>query len=234
MLDKLLKDCRGNVIMIFGMLLVPLLIAAGFAIDYQQTIKRKSKVQLVLDSAVLAAARVKQTGASHAAVKLSVQDFLDGQIEGLGGLTCAPAIVIVTPNQEEIDANISCQQDTYLMKLVGQNQVAFRVVSGSEYGIDKIDVAFMFDISGSMNSNSRLTNLKTAAQDAVDTLLPVGASQELIDNTRLAMVSYNALVNAGDFFQDVAGVTPTRTSTHTREREATAEELTPGHVFTAL
>jgi len=217
--------------MIFGMLLVPMLIAAGFAIDYQQTIKRKSKVQLVLDSAVLAAARVKQTGASDAVVKLSVQDFLDGQIEGLGGLTCAPVNVIVTPNQEEIDANITCQQDTYLMKLVGQNQVDFRVVSGSEYGIDKIDVAFMFDISGSMNSNSRLTNLKVAAQDAVDTLLPVGASQELIDNTRLAMVSYNAMVNAGDFFQDVTGVTPTRTYTHTIEPEYTEADLTPGDIF---
>lgn len=217
--------------MIFALLLVPMLVVAGFAVDFQQTIKRKAKVQVVLDSAVLAAARVKQTDATDEVVKLSVQDFLDAQIEGLGGLTCDPAIVVISQTDEEIDANITCQQNTYLMKVVGQDQMTFKVISGSEYGIDKIDVAFMFDISGSMNSNSRLTNLKSAAQDAVDTLLPAGASQELLDNTRLAMVSYNAMVNAGDFFQDVTGVTPTRTYTHEIAPDYTEDDLTEGTLF---
>ncbi|MEL6825916.1 MAG: TadE/TadG family type IV pilus assembly protein [Pseudomonadota bacterium] len=214
MFAKLKNDSRGNVLMIFALCIVPILTVAGFAIDFQQTVKRKGKVQVVLDSAVLAAARVKQTGATDDAVKQSVQDFMDAQIDGLGGLTCDPAVVVVTQNEEEIDANITCKQDTYLIRVIGRDQVTFNVASGSEYGIDKIDVAFMFDISGSMNSASRLTNLKSAAEEAVDVLLPDGASQELLDNTRLAMVSYNAMVNAGDFFEDVAGVTPTRTYTH--------------------
>ncbi|MEM7458293.1 MAG: pilus assembly protein TadG-related protein [Pseudomonadota bacterium] len=217
--------------MIFALCLVPMVVVAGFAVDFQQTVKRKAKVQVVLDSAVLAAARVKQTGATDDAVKQSVQDFMDAQIAGLGGLTCAPAVVVVTPNEEEIDANISCKQDTYLIKVIGRDQVDFKVISGSEYGIDKIDVAFMFDISGSMNSASRLTNLKVAAQEAVDVLLPAGASQELIDNTRLAMVSYNAMVNAGDHFQDVTGVTPTRTYTHEIAPDYTEDDLTEGTLF---
>ncbi|MEO1189653.1 MAG: TadE/TadG family type IV pilus assembly protein, partial [Pseudomonadota bacterium] len=231
MFAKLKKDCGGNVLMIFALCLVPMVVVAGFAVDFQQTVKRKAKVQVVLDSAVLAAARIKQTGATDDAVKQSVQDFLDAQIAGLGGLTCDPAVVVVTPNDEEIDANITCQQDTYLVKVIGREQVDFKVISGSEYGIDKIDVAFMFDISGSMNSSSRLTNLKVAAQEAVDVLLPDGASQELIDNTRLAMVSYNAMVNAGDHFQDVTGVTPTRTYTHEIPPAFTDDDLTEGTLF---
>lgn len=211
MFAKLRRDCGGNVVMIFALSLVPILAIAGFSIDFQQTIKRKAKVQLVLDSAVLAAARIKQTGTSDDEVKLSVQQFLDGQIEGLGGITCQAANVYVSTDSEEIDADVSCQQDTYLVKLIGHDQVTFKVASGSDYGIEKLDVAFMFDISGSMNNDNRLTNLKAAAQDAVDILLPEGASQEVLDNTRLAMVSYNAMVNAGDFFEDVTGVTPTRT-----------------------
>jgi len=217
--------------MIFALCLVPMVAVAGFAVDFQQTVKRKAKVQLVLDSAVLAAARVKQTGATDDAVKLSVQQFLDAQVAGLGGLTCDPAIVVVIANSEEIDANISCKQDTYLMKVVGQNEMSFKVISGSEYGIDKIDVAFMFDISGSMNSSSRLTNLKVAAQEAVDVLLPDGASTELTEKTRLAMVSYNAMVNAGDFFPDVAGVPATRTYTHTIEPDYTEDDLKSGSIY---
>lgn len=225
------RDCRGKVVIIFALILIPLLAVVGFAVDFQQTVKRKGKVQLVLDSAVLAAARVKQTGVSDDVVKLSVQQFFDAQIAGLGGLACNPVSVVIVPNSEEIDANIRCKQDTTLMKVVGQDEMTFKVVSGSEYGIDKIDVAFMFDISGSMNSNSRLTNLKIAAQEAVDTLLPADASQELIDNTRLAMVSYNAMVNAGDYFQAVTGVTPTRTYTHVIEPEYDEDDLTPGDVY---
>lgn len=225
------NDSRGNVFMIFALILVPMMAVAGFAIDFQQTVKRKAKVQLVLDSSVLAAAKVKQTGASDDIVKLSVQQFLDAQIAGLGGLSCDPAVVVLYEESEEIDANIRCRQDTSLMKVVGHDEMSFKVISGSEYGIDKIDVAFMFDISGSMNSSSRLTNLKTAAQDAVDVLLPDGASQELLDKTRLAMVSYNAMVNAGDFFEDVTGVTPTRTYTHTIDAGYSEDDLTVGSVF---
>lgn len=217
--------------MIFALCLVPMVAVAGFAVDFQQTVKRKAKVQLVLDSAVLAAARVKQAGATDDDVKLSVQQFLDAQIAGLGGLNCDSAVVVVVSNSEEIDANISCRQNTSLMKVIGQDEMSFKVVSGSEYGIDKIDVAFMFDISGSMNSSSRLTNLKSAAKEAVDVLLPVGATTELTESTRLAMVSYNAMVNAGDFFPDVAGVPATRTYTHTIEPDYTEDDLTSGSVY---
>lgn len=225
------NDSRGNVFMIFALILVPMMAVAGFAIDFQQTVKRKAKVQLVLDSSVLAAAKVKQTGASDDVVKLAVQQFLDAQIAGLGGLTCDPAVVVLSAESEEIDANIRCRQDTSLMKVVGHDEMSFKVISGSEYGIDKIDVAFMFDISGSMNSSSRLTNLKVAAQDAVDVLLPDGASPELLEKTRLAMVSYNAMVNAGDFFEDATGVTPTRTYTHEITPEYTEDDFTEGDTY---
>ncbi|MEL6724540.1 MAG: TadE/TadG family type IV pilus assembly protein [Pseudomonadota bacterium] len=230
-IQELKNDKRGQVGILFGLILIPLVAVAGFAIDFQQTVKRKAKVQLVMDSAVLAAARVKQTGAGDLDVKLAVQQYLDASISDLGGLACDPAIVYVAEGSEEIEASIDCEQTTALMKVVGQDLMPFRVESGSKYGIDKIDVAFMFDVSGSMNSSSRLTNLKSAAQEAVDVLLPPNASGELIENTRLAMVSYNSMVNAGDFFQEVTGASATRTYTHVIEPDYTEDDLTSGDVY---
>ncbi|MEL7108891.1 MAG: TadE/TadG family type IV pilus assembly protein, partial [Pseudomonadota bacterium] len=225
MFSNFIKDTRGNVIMIFGLCMIPMFAVAGFAIDYQQTVKRKAKVQLVLDSSVLAGARIKQTSVSDEVVKQTVQDYLSAQMVGLGGLTCDAANVTVYEDSEEIDADITCRQTTYIMNVVGRDQISFKVSSGSDYGIEKLDVAFMFDISGSMNNSSRLTNLKSAAQDAVNILLPEGASQEVLDNTRLAMVSYNAMVNAGDFFEDVAGVPPTRTYSEDVTKVTTPESV---------
>lgn len=230
-LNELFRNKRGQVSILFGLILIPMVAVAGFAIDFQQTIKRKHKVQLVMDSAVLAAARVKQTGAPDADVKLAVQQYLDGQLANLVDLSCEAAVVTVAEGSEEIDASIRCEQTTAIMKVIGQNYMPFLVESGSEYGIDKIDVAFMFDVSGSMNSSSRLTNLKSAAQEAVDVLLPPNASGDLIENTRLAMVSYNSMVNAGDHFQDVTGVSPTRTYTHVIEPDYSEDDLTDGDTY---
>jgi len=213
-LRRISRDKSGQVAILFALSIIPLVAVAGFAIDFQQTVKRKAKVQLVMDSAVLAAARVKQTGASDAEIRQTVQQFMDAQIGGLGGLDCDPTSVTVSNTDEEIDASILCKQTTYLIKVIGREDMPFRVNSASEYGIDKVDVAFMFDISGSMNSSNRLTNLKAAAHEAIDVLLPAGAPPELIEDTRLAMMSYNGMVNAGEFFDDVTGTTATRTYTH--------------------
>ncbi len=229
--SKLGRDKRGQVAILFALSIIPIVAVAGFAIDFQQTVKRKAKVQLVMDSAVLAAARVKQTGATNDEIKLTVQQFMDAQISGLGGLACDPTTVIVSDSDEEIDASILCEQTTALIKVIGRKEMPFRVSSASEYGIDKVDVAFMFDVSGSMNSSSRLTNLKAAANVAIDVLLPAGAPADLIEDTRLAMVSYNSMVNAGDFFEEVAGVPATRTYEHTIPPIFTVDDLTEGSLY---
>ncbi len=214
-LKKISSDA-GNVAMVFALSIIPIFAVAGFAIDFQHTVKKKQKVQLIIDSAVLAAARVKQSGASDEEVMQALNAYMAAQIEPIGGgMTCDAVMGGVETAREAVSATISCSQMTSLTRVVGQDQMDFQVAAVAEYGIDKIDVAFMFDVSGSMNSSSRLRNLKAAAKEAVDILLPPDASPKLIENTRLAMVSYNTMVNAGDYFEQVTGVPATRTYTHT-------------------
>lgn len=209
------KNESGQVAIIFALAIIPVFAVAGFALDFQNTIKKKQKVQLVVDSAVLAAARLKQTGASDAAVKTKVQQFVDAQILSIGGgFSCNAMDTTIRSGEDVISSSVLCSQDTTLTRVIGQEKLDFRVNSTAEYGIDKLDVAFMFDISGSMNSSSRMTNLKAAAKEAIDVLLPPDAPAELIEDTRLAMVSYNTMVNAGSYFELVTGQPATRTYTH--------------------
>ena len=149
-------------------------------------------------------------------MKTSVQQFIDAQILSIGGgFRCNAATTQVINGVEEVNTEILCSQETTLSRVVGKEKLDFRVSSTAEYGIDKIDVAFMFDISGSMNSSSRLRNLKEAAKEAIEVLLPPDAPAELKEDTRIAMISYNSMVNAGPYFELVTGVPPTRTYTHT-------------------
>lgn len=215
--------------MVFALSVVPIFAIGGFAIDLQNTVKKKHKVQLVLDSAVLAAARVKQTGASDSDVKKAVREFMNAQLASAGGgLICGQPQTTIGSSSESISASIACEQETSLTRTVGRQKMEFKVGSTSTYGIDKIDVAFMFDVSGSMNSSRRLTNLKSAAKEAIDILLPADATPKLIENTRLAMVSYNTMVNAGQYFEKVTGVKPRRTYTHTIQPDRNAASTDPG------
>lgn len=215
--------------MVFALSVVPIFAIGGFAIDLQNTVKKKHKVQLVLDSAVLAAARVKQSGASDSDVKKSVREFMNAQLASAGsGLVCAHPQTTIGSSSESISASISCEQETSLTRAVGRQKMEFKVGSTSTYGIDKIDVAFMFDVSGSMNSSRRLTNLKSAAKEAIDILLPADAPPKLVENTRLAMVSYNTMVNAGQYFEKVTGAKPTRTYQHTIQPDRNGASTDPG------
>lgn len=225
----------GQVAVIFALAIIPLFAVAGFAIDFQNTVKKKQKVQLVIDSAVLAAARTKQTGANDREIKLAVQQFVDAQIGSMGGgFTCDATQTQIVHKNDSISSEILCSQPTTLSRVMGKKKLDFRVNATAEYGIDKLDVAFMFDISGSMNSSSRLTNLKAAAKEAIDVLLPAGASPELIEDTRLAMVSYNTMVNAGHYFEAVTGVPPTRTYTHTISGSGSGVATDKGRLFSDL
>nr|WP_070960278.1 pilus assembly protein [Hyphomonas sp. Mor2] len=230
-----LKSESGQVAIVFALSIIPIFAVAGFALDFQNTIKKKQKVQLVVDSAVLAAARLKQTGAEDGEVKSAVQGFIDAQINSIGGgFNCNAAQTRVIHGVEEVNTEIACSQETTLSRVMGREQLDFKVRSTAEYGIDKLDVTFMFDISGSMNSSSRLTNLKAAAKEAIDVLLPPDAPAELTEDTRIAMVSYNSMVNAGPYFQQVTGVPATRTYTHTIPGSDSTVTSDPGRLSSDL
>jgi len=56
MLQQFHADRRGNVAVIFGLSLVPMVLTAGGAADYALAIQKKSAIQRAMDSGVLAAA----------------------------------------------------------------------------------------------------------------------------------------------------------------------------------
>jgi uncharacterized protein YegL len=57
------------------------------------------------------------------------------------------------------------------MHLSGVDTLHAPAASTAEERIDGLEISLVLDVSGSMNSNSRLTNLKTAARDFVDTMV---------------------------------------------------------------
>ncbi len=220
---SIFSDKSGNVAMIFGLSVIPILAVAGFAIDFQMTTMRKAKVQVVVDSAVLAGARAMQANKTEAQIRVVVKSYMTAQIGTVGSnLNCNEPDVVFVEGSQDIQASIYCEQDTSLMQIIGKDVMPFKVSSTSTWGIGKLDVAFMFDVSGSMRSSSRMTYLKAAAQEAVDTLLPEGGGVGT-EEVRISMITYDTAVNAGDYFEAVTGLAADRTYYAEYEEEYTVE-----------
>jgi len=196
------RDTRANIAVIAALAILPILAIAGIAIDVQMALTEKGKVQAVIDSAVIAGSKAMQAGKSQEQINTLVQDYVDALVNVPGsGLSCTDPELTFLDGTQNIEAEIRCAQTTTLTQLLHRDKLFFRVRSGTTYGVGNVDVAFIFDVSGSMNWDSRLDNLKTSSKIAFDELLP---DDRALDGTiRIALTTYNTNVNAGKYFDDV-------------------------------
>lgn len=213
------RETRGNVAIIFAVCTIPIFLLMGFAIDLQQVNTAKSRVQYLADSAVIAGAREMQEGKSDKKIKAYIANYFASIMKADGSAyTCKAPATTITSSTQDISLKINCQQPTSIMQLMGTKKLDFAVSSASTYGIGKVDIAFVFDVSGSMGG-SKIEDLKDAAEVAVNVLLP--KDSPLIDtgDVRIGMASYSYLIDAGDYFKDVTNENPKRTYTGTYEKE---------------
>tara|TARA_R110002020_G_scaffold406378_2_gene616446 strand:- start:91535 stop:92893 length:1359 start_codon:yes stop_codon:yes gene_type:complete len=209
-------DTRGNIAIIFALSIVPILSIVGVAIDTQMTMTQKNKVQAVIDNAVIYGSRSMQGGMSRADVTKEVNTYVAALLKQQdGNLTCTGVAMEYVDGKQDINATILCSQPTTLSNLFGQTKMDFRVRSGSTYGIGKLEVAFVFDVSGSMGNNGKMSDLKVAARDAIDTLMPADSNLANPDDVRVAMTTYDTMVNAGSYFTAVTGKNKNRTESVT-------------------
>ena len=209
--SQLAKANDGQTAVIFALSLIPIIAIAGFAIDFQNTSTRKVQIQAAVDTAVIAGARAMQAGKTEQEIQVDMANYIDAMADtDRYGLSCGLPMISFPEGTKDIVVDVRCKQDAIVSQVVGRDKIEFTVSSTSTWGIGKLDVAFMFDVSGSMGWDGRIGHLRDAAEDALDTLLPAGGGPGT-DEVRIAMVSYNDMVNAGGYFSDVTGLTPTRT-----------------------
>ncbi|HBN94547.1 MAG TPA: hypothetical protein DEB28_05335 [Hyphomonas sp.] len=199
---SLARDDRGNLTVLTAFILASMVALVGLAVDLEFIFRQQARVQYAMDSAVLAGALSRQAGATDEEVTADIREYMSPLIASAGGgMTCTPVTVVFTDDSEDILGKMNCTQPTFISNIMGNDDMSFNVASTSTFSVGKIDVSFVFDVSGSMNSNNRLTLLKEAAVIAFDELLP---DDQVRDGTvRLGIVTYNNAVNAGAYFDEV-------------------------------
>ncbi len=186
------SDERGSLI-IFGLLaFVAMLGAAGMAIDVMRYETERERLQATLDRAVLAAAALNQT--------LDPKEVVIDYFAKAGIKSDYTLDVQVNKSLyfKKVSATATVTQKNFFLNLVGIRSLSVSATGAAKEEVRNVEISLVLDISGSMGSYHRLTNLKVAAKDFVDTMLKPGNEKRI----SISLIPYSGQVNIGS---DLAG-----------------------------
>ncbi len=188
-------------------LFVAMLIVGGMAVDIARHERSRALLQTTLDRAVLAASSLDQT-ADAAATRTIVQDYF--RKAGIGGQLGTVTTAIAT-NSRQVGASATASLRTDFMRLVGVRTLDIAASAAAIESVQDIEIVLVLDVSGSMardgqgNPVQKLANLKTAANNFVDTVLASDSENRI----SIAIVPFNGQVNLGAALRARYAVTDT-------------------------
>ena len=162
-LTRFQRDESGSMIF-FGMIVfLMILLVGGIGVDFMHAEMRRTKLQDTLDRAVLAASSLDQ----DLPARDVITDYLSkaNMADHLGDVTVSEGL-----GHKSVTATADTTISTQFMNLAGVKTLALNAASAAEESVGGVEISLVLDVSGSMNRNSRLRNLKSAAKEFVDTL----------------------------------------------------------------
>ncbi len=169
-LRRFLRDDKGVLAAPTLLFMLAMLAVCGIGMDLVRLERDRTQLQYTLDRAVLAAADLDQE-LEPAAVVL---DYLTKA--GLEEYYNTPETEIlpegaVNPTSKKVSVTVNDAFEIYWMGFAGrEDNLPLNAASTAQESIDRVEISLVLDVSGSMASNNRLTNLKTAAKEFVTTL----------------------------------------------------------------
>ena len=192
------RDEDGALILFSLMLFLLMCMMGGVAVDLMRFEQQRTEMQQTLDRSVLAAASMSQA--------LNPQDVVEdyfakaGLEQYLDDVQAPPGL-----NTRRVTAEASADVPTFLMHLIGIDNLEAFAGSSAEQSITNVEVSLVLDISRSMvlfpdgtNNPQKFRNMKDAAQEFVDTVLGDQGS----DRISISLVPYNGQVNLGEELYD--------------------------------
>ncbi|MDH3581209.1 MAG: pilus assembly protein, partial [Hyphomicrobiales bacterium] len=184
-------DNKGAAALLFGITLIPVLLAIGSSVDYARALSAKQRLAQAIDAAGLAAASWPDLTATQ--IEAKVQEFIDAnfpsQIEG------SPTTITAVKTEHNLTITADGVVDTTFMRIAGINHVPISAFTEISLKQKKIELVMALDNTGSMSWSGKLATLKDAAETLVDTLKPDGNPDD--EEVKIGLVPFAAAVNIG-------------------------------------
>lgn len=189
-------DSKGNFALLTAVATPVLLMGVGLGVNVVQSYHLKSSLQHALDAAITSTARDLTTGKiAEKDAKSAVMAFLDANTDPRFATTATYTLdsLNVDAAAKTVSASVSANVSLGF-PLFSVLAPRVSVDSAALYSDKAVEVAMMLDLTGSMKG-SKIADLKTAATNAVTTLL--GSQNAAKPRVRIALVPYANSVNLG-------------------------------------
>jgi Flp pilus assembly protein TadG len=197
------RDERGVVAVLFAFSIMVLVLLVGIAVDQARVYHSSSKLAAAADAAALAAGRAMLGG-----------NFTDAEIAEIGERFFSQNLsshrdfadvrgVRVIPNQLDSTIRVEVDADVPMTftRVAGFNTVSTPTYSLTSFEPADLELGMALDITGSMGGR-KLTDLKAAAKDLIEALLPDGDQPNKV---RIGLAPYSASVQLGSYADAVSG-----------------------------
>lgn len=171
LLKRLWKNCDGGAAPMLALAAIPIMGFVGAAIDFSRAASARTAVQAALDATALMLSK-EAKGMTPAALEQKATQYFNANFS-------RPEVSSVQVTQQLTEP----EQGTFLLKvtgsgsiepvftkILGQTQLNFSASAEAQWGIKKLNLALVLDNTGSMSSSGKMTNLKSAAHNLLNTL----------------------------------------------------------------
>lgn len=188
-----IRDVTGSMPIIMALSAMPLLLAAGAAIDMVKANSAKTVLQAAVDAAALAGGTSKITNAVQ--LKNLVKKYLtsNGSNDSVtySNNDISYGTVPLTGN---FFVRVNGKMQTSFMGLAGYSTLDINAYSEVEQGGNALELALVLDNTESMNSEGRLAALKVSAKSLVSTIMENAPADAYI---KIGIVPFSNYVNVG-------------------------------------
>ena len=189
-LGDFVQERRGNVAILFGFALIPLLLATGVAVDYGRAMMVRDRMADAADSAALAIGSWPDL--TQAQMTTKAQQYFDANyppstLGTVGKLN-------VSFSGDDITVTVSGTVKTTFMGVANIDHIDVGATSTVTKKQRKIELVLVLDTTGSMGQGGKIDALKSAAKKMVSTLFNGNATS---DSLKIGVVPFAAAVNIG-------------------------------------
>jgi Flp pilus assembly protein TadG len=204
-LRRLLRDRRGALSPVFGLMILPLAIAGGMAVDVGRAVSSRNDLQDAVDSTALGLAHLPAS-TPQATLNADATTWLSAE---LNNKNMGPLTVTVTPGSSQLTVSAATQVPTTVAAVAGVNSIPVSATSTVKWGLSHVELALVLDNTGSMSASNKLPTLISAATSLVDTLSTSAGTDPAA--LKISVVPFSMTVNIGSGYQSAAwmsGVMP--------------------------
>ena len=208
--NSYVSDCKGSVSMMFAIMSIALFAIVGLAVDSSRFLNLSGRLQDSLDAAALAGAKLLPDDTlSDSDIESLSEAHFESSVANTGVKFDKknPLTVVIDRKNSSVQVTANVLVKSFFGRLAGQPTL-FEVNRTSKvvYDLQKIELSMVLDITGSMNNNNKIGDMKAAAKDVMDALLDPAVNDKAV---RIALAPYSASVNAGKLAASVSTTPPT-------------------------